>query len=121
MTSNQAIECAPPRSKSQHPLYPPIVMMRASLFIILVSLVSLVGCLTKSTQNNQTSSRSKEITRERAIEIARPQVKFQPKSITAEKATDNGRAVWRVTFRGEPVTQVHPMAEIMIVNVDRQS
>ena len=61
------------------------------------------------------------MTRERAIEIARSQVKFQPKSIVAEKATETGRPVWRVTFRGEPVSKEHPFSELMIVTLDRKT
>ena len=65
--------------------------------------------------------RTIDITRERAIEIARPHVKFQPKSITADKIKDGGRRVWRVTFRGEPAGEGHPVGEILIVLIDRIS
>lgn len=71
-----------------------------------------------STQNVASISQ-KEISRARAIEIARSQVKFKPKSIKAAKGKENGRLVWRVTFRGVPVGKLHPMGEIMIVSLDR--
>ena len=62
-----------------------------------------------------------EISRERAIEIARPHVSFQPDSVEAERATSAGRAVWRVTFRGRLPGQPPPLFETMIVEVDRYS
>jgi hypothetical protein len=88
---------------------------------LLISLVMLplVGCPRKSAQRAPSNTSTKEISRERAIEIARPHVKFQPKSINAEKTTENRRPVWRVTFRGEPVGQVNTMGEIMIISIDR--
>jgi hypothetical protein len=97
------------------------MMKHARLLLILVLLVSLPGCLTKPTHKDPSRSPKSEISRERAIEIGRTHVKFQPKSITAEKTTDSGRPVWRVTFRGEPVSQVHPMGEVFIVIVDRKT
>ena len=62
-----------------------------------------------------------EISRERAIEIARPHVSFQPDSVEAERATSAGRAVWRVTFRGRLPGQPPLLFETMIVEVDRYS
>jgi len=70
-----------------------------------------------SAQGSQTAR--KEISRERAIEIARERVDFKPKSARAVKAIEDKRKVWRVTFRGEPISKVHPMGETMIVSVDR--
>ncbi|MEW6207537.1 MAG: PepSY domain-containing protein [Acidobacteriota bacterium] len=61
----------------------------------------------------------KEISRARAIKIAREHVKFQPRSIKAEKAVENGQKVWRVTFRGQPAEESGLMGEVMIVSVDR--
>ena len=97
------------------------VMKHARLLLILAVLVSLPGCLTKPTPKNPSGSPKNGISRERAIEIARIHVKFQPRSINAEKSEDNGRPVWRVTFRGEPVSQVHPISEILIVLLDRKT
>lgn len=87
-------------------------------FLILFLLAPLMGCPHKSTQKLPSNNSQKEISRERAIEIARSHVKFQPKSITAEKAMENGRPVWRVTFRGEPPGQVSVMGEIMNISID---
>ena len=66
-------------------------------------------------------SPSPEISRERAIEIARAQVSFQPDSVEAERASSAGRAVWRVTFRGRLPDQPPLLFETIIVEVDRQS
>lgn len=88
------------------------------LFMLLL-LIPSMGCSHKSAQKVPPGNSPKEISRERAVEIARSQVKFQPKSISAEKATENGRPVWRVTFRGEPTGQGGVMGEVMIVSLDR--
>jgi len=70
-----------------------------------------------SAQGAQTAR--KEINRERAVEIARERIDFKPKSVKAVKAIEENRKVWRVTFRGEPISKVHPMGETTIVSVDR--
>ena len=82
----------------------------AALFLLVLP---LFACVPKSVP--------REISRERAIEIARPHVTFPPNSVEAEKATVRGRPVWRVTFRGEPVSQVHLMGEVVVVEVDRET
>ncbi len=81
--------------------------------------LAIVGAQTNppSAQGQQTAR--KEISRERAIEIARQRVDFKPKSVKAVKAIEDKRKLWRVTFRGEPISKVHPMGETMIVGVDR--
>jgi hypothetical protein len=68
-----------------------------------------------------TNSSGEEISRERAIEIARPHVTFEAKSIEAEKDTEEGRPIWRVTFRGEPIGPSHPIGEVQIITVDRRT
>ena len=60
-----------------------------------------------------------EISRDRAIEIARPQITFQPDSTDAVRTTSNGRPVWRVTFRGRLPGQPPGLFETAIVDVDR--
>lgn len=62
-----------------------------------------------------------EISRERAIEIARPHVSFEPDSVEAERATSAGRPVWRVTFRGRLPGQPPPLFETIVVEVDRHT
>jgi hypothetical protein len=60
-----------------------------------------------------------EISRDRAIEIARQQISFQPDNTEAVRATSNGRPVWRVTFRGRLPGQPPGLFETAIVDVDR--
>jgi hypothetical protein len=62
---------------------------------------------------------AEEIDRERAIELARPHVDFEPGTVEAEKAVKDGRPVWRVTFRGK--AGPHPMGGYMEVLIDRRS
>ena len=62
----------------------------------------------------------RELSKERAVELARQHVQFEPGKIEAVKDTDQGRPVWRVTFYGKGVSAVHP-GEVMIVVLDRKS
>jgi hypothetical protein len=59
-----------------------------------------------------------EISRERAIEIARQEVSFEPDGVEAVQALSNGRAVWRVAFRGRLPGQPVGLFETLIVEVD---
>lgn len=93
-------------------------MIVAAPFLIILLMAPFEAVHHKSAQKVGASSK-KEISRQRAIEIARSHVKFKPKSIKAEKATENGRPVWRVTFRGEPVGKVNKIGEIMIISLHR--
>jgi hypothetical protein len=81
--------------------------------LLAAALAALAACASNSS--------GEEISREQAIEIARQHVTFEPRSIEAEKATDEGRPVWRVTFRGEPLGPTHPMGELQIIFVDRKT
>jgi len=62
-----------------------------------------------------------EISRERAIEIARSHVSFEPDSVDAVAVTAAGRDVWRVTFRGRLPGQPPGLFETAIIEVDRRS
>lgn len=62
-----------------------------------------------------------EISRERAIEIARAHISFEPDSVEAERTSADSRAVWRVTFRGRLPGQPPLLFETVIVDVDRQT
>ena len=88
-------------------------MRRNSAILSLAAVLSLAATCPGPSQA--------EISRERAIEIARPHVTFQPDSIEAERATSAGRAVWRVTFRGRLPGQPPLLFETIIVEVDRNS
>ena len=59
-----------------------------------------------------------EITRDRAIEIARQEVSFEPGSVEAELSSSDSRPVWRVTFRGRLPGQPQGLFETLIVDVD---
>jgi hypothetical protein len=93
-------------------------MKVALSFLTLLLMDPFMGRSHNSAQNILSISQ-KEINRKRAIEIARAHVKFQPKSIKAEKLKESRRPVWRVTFRGESVGQGNMMLEIMIIGIDR--
>jgi len=60
-----------------------------------------------------------EISRERAIEIARQQIDFEPGNIEAVKETDQGRPVWKVTFYGKGVDAAHP-GQVSFFLLDRK-
>jgi len=82
-------------------------------WILATALLSLgVACATPS---------AFEISRERATEIARSQVSFQPDSIEAERSISSARPVWRITLRGRLPAQPPGLFETVIVEVDRQS
>ena len=87
--------------------------------LVLFLLIPSANCARKPALPALPSTPAKEISRERAIEVARRHVKFRPKSIDAEKVQENGRPLWRVTFRGESVGQGGVMGEVMIVGIDR--
>jgi len=89
------------------------VPLRRLSILCVAAVVSLAATCTGPSQA--------EISRERAIEIARPHVSFPPDSIDAERATSAGRAVWRVTFRGRLAGQPPLLFETIIVEVDRYS
>jgi outer membrane murein-binding lipoprotein Lpp len=65
--------------------------------------------------------RADEISRERAIELAQAQVSFQPLSVEAERAVEEGHRVWRVTLRGRDIGPGRPIGEIAIVILDRRT
>ena len=62
-----------------------------------------------------------EISRERAIEIARGRISFQPDTTEATRTTSNNRPVWRVTFRGRLPGQPPGLFETAVVDVDRSN
>ena len=64
---------------------------------------------------------AREITRDRAIEIARSQVPFPVTSVTVVRHGASGRRAWRVTFRGTAAGQPPELFEILIVDVDRRT
>ena len=63
-------------------------------------------------------SAAKEITRDRAIVIARAQVRWQPFESVAVKAASSGRPVWRVTLKGRLPDQPPLLFETAVVEID---
>ena len=62
-----------------------------------------------------------EISRARAIELARQQITFSPDRIDALKTTSDERPVWRVTFRGRLPGQPPGLFETLMVELDRRT
>ena len=86
--------------------------------------ITLAACTARPQANGEAaepSSDRAEITRERAIEIARLHVEFEPRSIEAVEDEEDGRPVWRVTFRGRPPGPEHAMGEFQEIVVDRRT
>lgn len=84
---------------------------KAVVLLVLLAAAVLTSCAPRQA--------GREITREQAIEIARKHVQFEVKRTEAEQATEENRAVWRVTFYGEPIGPSHPMGEVSFVVIDR--
>jgi len=63
-----------------------------------------------------------EVSRERAIEIARSHATFDITNIEASKTTEQGRPVWRVLLQGAAVGADLPgLRPTVIVFIDRHS
>jgi predicted small secreted protein len=86
----------------------------AALLAVLAALMMLAACASRSG--------GEEISQERAIELAREHLTFEARKVEAVKATDQGRPVWQVTFRGaEPNPSLGFMGEVLIVSIDRKT
>lgn len=68
--------------------------------------------------NCASAARPAEITRERAIEIARSHVRWEPFESTAVPARTSGRSVWRVTLKGRLRGQPPPLFETAVIEID---
>ena len=82
-------------------------------FLLVATVLALGGTCTGPS--------SQEIGRERAIEIARQHVSFQPDSVDAQRATSGSRPVWRVTLRGRLPGQPPGLFETAVVEIDPQT
>jgi len=87
---------------------------RRPLRVLLGAALLLAACTTATDGGG-------EVSRERAIEIARQHLDFAARSTEAVRATDEGRPVWQVTFRGEPIGPQRPIGEVLIVLVHRET
>jgi len=61
---------------------------------------------------------SHEITRDRAIAIARAQVRWSPFESVAVKTASSGKRVWRVTLKGRLPDQPPLLFETAVVEID---
>lgn len=97
----------------------------AALAVALAATLAAAGCAAGPPAEEQggTPAADGEISRERAIEIARrhADLDFEVREVTAERAVEQGREVWRVTFRGDPPGPGHPMGHLQVVSVDRRT
>jgi uncharacterized membrane protein YkoI len=87
-------------------------MHRSACALMVFLLALLAAC---ASQNG-----GQEISEERAIEIARQQIDFEPGKVEAVKETDQDRPVWRVTFYGKGVDATHP-GQVSFFLVDRKT
>jgi hypothetical protein len=88
--------------------------MKKITALLVLSLLVLAACASQST--------GQEISKERAIEIARQNINFEPDRIEAVKDTEEGRPVWRVTFYkgGKEVSSTH-LGQVSFVSIDRKT
>jgi hypothetical protein len=82
------------------------------LVLSLLAFALLAACASKGAGD--------EISKERAIELAREHVDFEPGKIEAVQDTEEGRPVWRVTFYGKGVDADHP-GQVSFVVLDRRT
>lgn len=88
-------------------------MKKTALFVLsLLSLVLLAACASQGAGD--------EISEERAVELAREHIDFEPGRVEAVKETEEGRPVWKVTFYGKGVDAEHP-GQVMFVVLDRKT
>jgi uncharacterized membrane protein YkoI len=88
-------------------------MHRSPCALVLCLVLALLGAC--ASQNG-----GQEISEERAIEIGRQQIDFEPGKVEAVKETDQGRPVWRVTFYGKGVDAAHP-GQVSFFLIDRKT
>jgi hypothetical protein len=62
--------------------------------------------------------RQGEMSRDRAIAIAKAQVRFEPFEVDARRTRTNGRQVWRVVLKGRLPGQPPMLFETAVVEID---
>ena len=90
----------------------PAELRRAGLAVITVLLLG-----TACVQRPQVG----EISRERAIELARQQITFSPDRIDVVRVSSDERPLWRVTLRGRLPGQPPGLFETRMVELDRRT
>ena len=86
--------------------------MKKTLAFLALFLLVLAACASPGA--------GQEISQERAIEIARQSIDFEPGKVEAVKDTQENRPIWRVTFYGKGVDATHP-GQVSFVVVDRKT
>lgn len=94
-------------------------MLRNARAVALVSL--LVLACSPAGNGPEPAPGDPEIGRDEAVELAREHVDFEVRSVDAERSTEQGRPVWRITFRGRPPGEGNAMGEVVIVVLDRRT
>ena len=88
--------------------------MRRTQILLALALLIVAACASRSA--------SQEISKERAIEIARQNINFEPDRIEAVKETEEGRPVWRVTFyKGSMEVNSTHLGQVSFVVLDRKT
>jgi hypothetical protein len=82
------------------------------LVLSVLALLLLAACASRKA--------GEEISKERAVELARQHVDFEPGKVEAVKEDEEGRPVWRVTFYGKGVDAAHP-GQVSFVVLDRRT
>ena len=83
---------------------------RAKWAAVLALIGAMIACAHQA--------RTTELTRDRAIAIARAQVQFEPFDVTARRIRTAGRAVWRVVLKGRLPGQPPMLFESAVVEID---
>ena len=89
-----------------------IARRHAYFFLTLAIAIASMGALCEP------QSTTKEITRERAIEIAQKEVQWKADTVNAERARSQGRDVWRVTFQRRLPDAPPGLFDTHIVEID---
>jgi len=90
-------------------------MRKGAFLLALAALAACAACAACASRGVD-----EDISEERAIELARRHVEFEPGKVEAVKDMDQDRPVWRVTFYGKGVSAAHP-GEVMLVVLDRKT
>jgi hypothetical protein len=97
----------------------PNVLMTILVGATLTPAIAGVGVQTNPPFKQGSQPARKEISRERAIKIARERSDFKPKSVKAVRMIEDNHKIWRVTIHGEPFGKLRPIGGTMMVSVDR--
>jgi hypothetical protein len=89
--------------------------------LILVAAIAALGAACDPPVKSGTPDTPAGITRERAIEIARHEIRFDATSVEADRVTADGVTVWRVTLKGRLPDQPPGLFETRIFDIDVQS